>query len=155
MARAGSKPTTPDQRVRDLRKELRGFDREDPGPERASRLADFARAAHGDRQLNMSMHAATLCLAEDPDAPELLVAAYGTDDEPEDRLSALNDLRELARYIERPDVVTIADALLLETARAWVVAAEDGERRYRLRTVQSLTSREVADGLRDELEYRS
>jgi hypothetical protein len=155
MARAGSKPVTPDQRVRDLRKDLRGFDHEDPGPQRAARLADFARAAHVDRQLNLSMHAAVLCLAEDPDAPELLVGAYSTDDDPEERLSALNDLRELARYVDRADVASVADGLLLETARAWVTAADDGERRYRLRTVQSLTSREVADGIRDELHYPS
>lgn len=155
MARTGNKQTTPDQRARDLRKELRGFDDEAPGPERAVRLASFTRAAHGDRQLNLSMHTASLCLAEDPDAPALLVTAYSTDEDPEERLSALNDLRELARYIERRDVAEVADGLLLETARSWVTDAEDGERRYRLRTVQSLTSRAVADGLRDELEYRS
>jgi hypothetical protein len=33
-----------------------------------------------------------------------------------------------------------------------VVAADEGERRYRLRTVESLTSVAVADGIRDELD---
>lgn len=151
-ANASNKPVTPDQRVRDLRKEFRGFDKEEPGPDRAARLADFTRAAHLERQLNMAMHTAELCLAEDPDAPELLVSAYAADVGDEvARLEALSDLTDLARYIGRDDVSTTAGQLLRDSARDWVAAGSESERRYRLRTVQSLTSVEVADGIRDAL----
>lgn len=145
------KPVTPDQRIRDLRKEFKALEKEEPGPQRAPRLAEVARTAHADRQLNMAMHAAELCLAEDPNPPELLVAAYRIDADGEEHLQALADLRDLARYVDRPDVVEIADHHLESAARAWVVAGDEGERRYRLRSVQSLTSRELADRLRDEL----
>lgn len=152
MRRSASKPVTPDQRVRDLHREFRGFDKQEPGPERAGHLADFTRAAHADRQLNLAMHTAVLCLEEDPDAPDLLVAAY-TDDgnDPEERLHALADLRDLARYIDRPELSAIADERLRASAADWVEAGDDGERRYRLRTVQSIISREVADDIRDAL----
>lgn len=157
MARnASSKPVTPDQRIRDLRKEFRSFDSEQPGPDRAARLAGFTRAAHLERQLNMAMHTATLCLDDDPDAPTLLVAAYAADDgDPESRLAALSDLHDLARYLDRPDVGEAALELLREGALEWVLAAGEGERRYRLRTVQSLTSAAVADAIRDELDRRA
>lgn len=155
MASARQRPVTPDQRVRDLRKEFRGFEREEPGPERAARLADFTRAANGERQLNMAMQTATMCLEDDPDAPALLLSAYDDPEEDaETRLDALADLRELGRYIERPDVAELAQGRLLEQAHAWVEAGEEGERRYRLRTVQSLTSRELADDIRDALDDR-
>ncbi|TVR20205.1 MAG: hypothetical protein EA387_11915 [Nitriliruptor sp.] len=154
MARnASSKPVTPDQRIRDLRKEFRSFDGEEPGPERAARLAGFTRAAHLERQLNMAMHTAALCLEDDPDAPELLVAAYAADEGDEEaRLAALSDLVDLARYLDRPEVKDAAMELLREGARTWVLAADEGERRYRLRTVQSLTTVAVADEIRDELD---
>lgn len=151
-ANASNKPVTPDQRVRDLRKEFRGFDKEEPGPDRAARLAAFTRAAHLDRQLNMAMHTAELCLGDDPEPPALLVAAYAADvGDEEARLAALSDLNDLGRYLGREDIATTADGLLREGAQAWVEAGSEGERRYRLRTVQSLTSREVADGIRDAL----
>lgn len=152
MARARQKPVTPDQRIRDLRKEYRGFDKEDPGPERAARLAVFTRAAHAERQVNLAMQTAAMCLADDPDDPALLLSAYADADETlEERMHALGDLRDLARYIDRPDIGTTAEQLQIDTARAWVAAADEGERRYRLRSVQSATSREIADQLRDEL----
>jgi hypothetical protein len=153
VVRTRYKPVTPDQRVRDLRKEFRGFDKEEPGPDRAARLAAFARAAHDERQLNMAMHAAQLCLDDDPDDPTLLVETYrngGSD--PEEQLRSLSDLQDLARYIDRPDVTAEADRLLLEQARAWVTGADESERRYRLRTLTSMCGRAFADGLRDELE---
>ncbi len=151
-ANASNRPVTPDQRIRDLRKEFRGFDKEEAGPDRAERLAAFTRAAHLERQLNMAMHTAELCLSDDPDAPELLVAAYAADEGDEEaRLASLSDLTDLGRYIGREDVAGTAAELLREGARAWVAAADEGERRYRLRTVQSLTSVEVADGIRDHL----
>ncbi len=156
MARSQSRPVTPDQRIRDLRKEFRTLDGEDPSPDRAARLATFVRAAHEDRQLNMVMHAAGLCLEDDPDAPSLLVDAYVSHDgPPEERLRVLDDLRDLGRYVGRADMTDIADDHLRREARSWVADASDGERRYRLRTVQSLVSREVADAIRDELEYGS
>lgn len=152
-ANASNKPVTPDQRVRDLRKEFRGFEKEEPGPDRAARLAAFTRAAHLERQLNMAMHTAELCLVDDPDAPQLLVAAYAAEvGDEEARLAALSDLDDLGRYIGRTDVATTAATLLKEGAEAWVAAGSEGERRYRLRTVQSLTSLEVADSIRDTLD---
>jgi hypothetical protein len=147
------RPVTTEQRIRDLRKEFRAFEAEPPGPERAARLASFTRAAHADRQLNMAMHAATLCLDDDPQAPALLVSAFtAPDDDPEAQLAVLDGLRDLGRYIDRPDVVAIAERRLDEVARGWVAAARPGERRYRLRTVQALTSRATADALRDEFD---
>lgn len=155
MVRARYKPVTPDQRLRDLRQEFKGFDKEEPGPERAARLAAFARAAHDERQLNMAMHAAQLCLDEDPDAPELLVAAYRTGQtDVEERLRSYADLKDLARYVDRPDVVTLAEEMITEEARAWVVDGDEQEQRHRLRTLTSVVDRAFADGLRDELEGR-
>lgn len=156
MVRATYKPVSPDQRVRDLRKEFRGFEKEEPGADRAGRLAAFARAAHDDRQLNMSMHAAQLCLEDDPDEPTLLVAAYlGDGSDPEEQLRSLTDLKDLARYIDRSDVADRADELVLEHARDWLTGADDTERRHRLRTLTSMVSRAFADDLRDEVEGRS
>lgn len=156
MARtSSSKPITPDQRIRDLRKEFRTLEREEPGPQRAAQLAAFTRAAHLERQLNMAMHTAVLCLADDPDAPALLLAAYDPDGvDGEERLTALSDLHDLARYLERPDITEVATERLQETAEAWVLAGAEGERRYRLRTVQSLTSQAVADRIRDRLDRK-
>jgi hypothetical protein len=151
------KPVTPDQRLRDLRKEFKGFEKEEPGPERGARLAAFTRAAHDERQLNMAMQAATMCLEDDPDDPALLLAAYSGDEggDVEAQLRALDDLRDLARYIDRPDLGETAERELLARCRAWVKDGDDAERRHRLRTVQSVTSREVADRIRDELSFLS
>lgn len=146
------KPVTPDQKSRDLQRDYRALQKEDPSPERAESLATLARAAHVDRQLNLAMLAAQQCLDEDPSQPDLLVAAYGTETPGEARLLELADLRDLARYLDRRDLVDLADRDFESAAREWVVAAEDGERRYRLRTVQSLGSRALADTLRDELD---
>jgi hypothetical protein len=159
VVRARYKPVTPDQRIRDLRKEFGGFDKEEPGPDRAARLAVFARAAHDERQLNMAMHAAQLCLADDPDAPALLVDAYRTDPsddtvDDEERLRSYVDLADLARYVDRPDVVDLAKGMLRDEARAWVAAGDDQERRHRLRTLASMVDRAFADDLRDEVEGR-
>jgi hypothetical protein len=159
VVRANYKPVTPDQRLRDLRKEFRGFDKEPPGPDRAARLAGFARAAHDERQLNMAMHAAQLCLEEDPDAPALLVAAYrdGSEDaatDVEELLRRHVDLGDLARYVDRPDVAGIARQQLHDDALAWVAAGDEQERRHRLRTLASMVDRAFADDLRDEAEGR-
>jgi hypothetical protein len=152
LARTSAKPVTPDQRIRDLRKEFRGFEREEPGADRAARLAGFTRTAHDARQLNMAMQSAALCLDDDPDAPALLLAVYADADESlEERLYALGDLRDLARYIDRRDIATTAAELQHACARRWVEAGDESERRYRLRTVQSAVSREVADDIRDAL----
>lgn len=157
MARPSFRPVTPDQRIRDLRKEFRGFDKEEPGPDRAARLAAFTRAAHAERQLNMAMHTAALCLDEDPDAPDLLVDAYLLDDggpaDTEERLRALVDLQDLARYIDRADISERVTARLHDEARAWARDGDPAERRHRLRTLSSMISREFADGIRDELEF--
>jgi hypothetical protein len=154
VVRSHYKPVTPDQRLRDLRKEFKGFESEEPGADRAARLAAFTRAAHAERLLNMAMQAAAMCLEDDPDAPALLVAAYDEqDDDGEAQLRALDDLRDLARYIDRADIGEIAERELQARSRAWVKAGDEAERRHRLRTVQSVTSREFADRIRDELEY--
>lgn len=153
MAQHRARPVTPDRRVRDLRKEFQAVERNEPGPQRAVRFADLTRAALDDRQVNMAMQAATHCLDEDPDDPSLLLAAF-TDDtlDPEAQLAAFDALRDLARYVARPDVGELASAQLETVARAWVADADPGERRYRLRTVQSLTSRATADALREEFD---
>lgn len=145
------KPVTPDQKSRDLQRELRTLEKAEPSPDRAQDLATLTRAAHLDRQLNLAMRAAELCLEDDPDAPTLLITAYEQAPEGEERLEAMTDLRDLARYLDRDDIVVTADAAIAQAARAWVTSGDDSERRYRLRTVQSLTSRELADDLRDEL----
>ncbi len=153
MAQHRARPVTPDRRVRDLRKEHQAVERDTPGPQRAARLAELTRAALDDRQVNMAMATATSCLEEDPDDPALLLAAFSDDTlDPEAQLAAFDALRDLARYIDRPDVHDEAAARLETVARAWVADADPGERRYRLRTVQSLTSRETADALRAEHE---
>jgi hypothetical protein len=156
VVQARYKPVTPDQRLRDLSKEFKGFEREEPGPERATRLAAFVRAAHQERQLNMAMHAAQLCLEDDPDDPSLLIAAYlDAEEDPEERLRAISDLQDLARYVGREDVGAVADERLLATARTWLAEGNDVERRHRLRTLTSMVSREFADDLRDELDARA
>jgi hypothetical protein len=153
MGRQVQRPVTADRRVRDLRKELLAVERESPGPERAARLAWLTRAALDDRQLNMAMQAASLCLADDPEDPDLLVAAFlDADEHPETQLEALAGLGDLARYLDRPDVGALAEQHQLVVARRWAAAADPGERRYRLRTVASLTSEATADALREELD---
>ena len=155
MVNAQFKPVAPNQRARELTKELTALQREEAGPERAARLATLVRAAHHERQLNLAMHAAALCLEEDPEAPALLIEAYATDEDPEERLRTLGDLRDLARYVDRPDLVAFADRQLKSEAFEWVRAGEEHERRHRLRTVQSATNRTVADQIRDELAFLS
>lgn len=153
MAQHRARPVTPDRRVRDLRKEHQAVEREAPGPQRAARFAEMTRAALDDRQVNMAMETATRCLEEDPDDPALLLGAFSDDTlDPEAQLVAFDALRDLARYIDRPDVGDQATARLETVARSWVAEADPGERRYRLRTVQSLTSRETADTLRAEFD---
>lgn len=153
MAQHRARPVTPERRVRDLRKEHQAVSREAPGPQRAARLAAMTRAALDERQVNLAMETATRCLEEDPADPALLLAAFRDDTlDPEAQLAAYDDLRDLARYIDRPDVGEHAAAQLEAVARTWVAGADPGERRYRLRTVQSLTSRETADALRAEFD---
>ncbi len=154
MVRPRYKPVTPDQRIRELRKEFRALQKEEPSADRAARLAVFTREAHLDRHLNMAMHTAALCLDEDPDAPDLLVDAYLADvEDAEDRLRAYVDLKDLARYVDRPDIVSMCDERISEEARAWVAAADETEQRFRLRTLTSMVSREFADAIRDELRF--
>jgi alpha-beta hydrolase superfamily lysophospholipase len=153
MAQHRARPVTPDRRVRDLRKEFQAVERDEPGPQRAVRLAELTRAALDDRQVNMAMQAATHCLAEDTDAPVLLLAAFSDQTlDPEAQLVAFDALRDLARYIEQPELGQLVTARLETVARSWVAGADPGERRYRLRTVQALTSRATADALRADLE---
>jgi hypothetical protein len=153
MAQHRARPVTPDRRVRDLRKEFQALGREEPGPERAARLADLTRAALDDRQVNMAMEAATRCLDEDPDDPAMLLGAFSDPAlDPEAQLETFDALRDLARYVDRADLAERAAERLEAVARTWVADADPGERRYRLRTVQSLTSRATADALRVEFE---
>lgn len=149
--RAKYKPIPPDERIRQLRKDLKALEKEDPSPERAERLATFARAAHEERQLNMAMHTAQLCLQEDPDDPALLLAAYepAEDDDPEEVIRGWADLQDLARYVDRPDVKATADERVREAAIAWLKGADDVERRHRSRTLTSLFDRAFADDMLD------
>lgn len=155
MVRAKFKPIPPDERIRELRKELKALQKEDPSPERAERLAAFARAAHEERQLNMAMHTAQLCLDEDPGAPAMLLAAYQPDgeDDPEDALRTWQDLQDLARYVDRPDVRETADQKIRETATAWIASADDAERRHRMRTLTSMFDRAFADEIHDATRF--
>jgi hypothetical protein len=155
VVRPRYKPVTPDQRIRELRKEFSALQKEaEGGPDLAARLAGFTREAHLERQLNMAMHTAARCLEEDPDAPELLVRAYlGPVEEPEERLRAFVDLQDLARYVDRPDLRDHCTAAIREEARSWVRGADEAEQRHRLRTLTSMVSREFADEIRDELRF--
>lgn len=151
MVRARYKPVSPDDRIRELRKELKALQKEEPSPERAERLAAFARAAHEDRQLNMAMHTAQLCLDEDPAAPALLLAAYepSDDDDPEEVIRGWADLQDLARYVDRSDVKATADQRVREAAIAWLRDADEPERRHRSRTLASVFDRAFADDMLD------
>lgn len=141
----------PGQRIRELRKELKDLQKEEPSPARAERLAAFARAAHEERQLNMSMHTAQLCLEEDPDAPALLLQAWepAATAGPEEVLRTWIDLRDLARYVDRPDVVETADEHIRGTAVDWIADADEAEERHRMRTLASMFDRAFADEIRD------
>lgn len=153
MARASARPRHASHRIRDLRQRLRELEREAPGPDRAIRLAEVVRAAHDDQQLNIAMHSAVLCLADDPDAPELLLTVFADADEPlEDRLLALGGLRDLARYIDRSDVAALAAGLQRATAHRFVEEAATDGRDERLRTVATVISPAAADDLRRALD---
>lgn len=157
MVRPRYKPVTPDQRIRELRKEFKAFqqEKEEPGPERARKLAAFVRQTHAERHLNMAMHAAQLCLEEDPDDPQLLIEAYLPPelDDPEDRLRALIDLQDLARYVDRPDLRGFADERIDAEAEAWIRDGDDAARRHRLRTLASMFDRAFSDTIRDRIEF--
>lgn len=156
MVRPRFKPVTPDQRIRELRKEFRQLQNKvEPGPERAEQLAAFTRAAHEERQLNMAMHTAQQCLEEDPSPPELLIAAYLPEelDDPEERLRALVDLQDLARYVDAAELRTYADERIDQEARAWVKGASEADQRHRLRTLASMVDQRFADTIRDELRF--
>lgn len=156
MARPRYKPVDPSRVIRDLRKEFKRLqNKEEPGPERAELLAAFTRSAHLERQLNMAMHTATQCLEEDPDAPDLLVAAYLPPDlkDAEERLRTLVDLRDLARYVDDDDLRSFVDEHIDDEARAWAREANDQERKHRLRALTSMFGREFADQIRDEFEF--
>lgn len=152
MVRARFKPIPPDQRIRELRKEQKAIEKEPPSPERAQRLAALARDAHDERQLNLAMHTAALCLEEDPSAPTLLIEAYleGVDDG-EDYLRTLLDLDDLGRYVSRPDLSEYARGEIDRRAYEWVAEADEAERRHRLRTLTSMFDRAFADDIRDRL----
>lgn len=155
MVRPRYKPVSPDKRIRELRKEFKQLrKKEEPGAERAEKLAVFTHAAHAERQLNMAMHTATMCLEEDPDAPEMLVAAYVSEpDDREDLLRRLLDLKDLARYVDDEGLRTYADERFDDEARDWIASGSDGQQRHRLRVLSSLVSREYADTIRDELRF--
>lgn len=156
MARPRYSGVDEGQRIRELRKEQRRLEtKEEPGRDRAALLAGLVKAAHEHRQLNMAMHAASMCIDEDPDAPSLLVDAYLTDDlvDPEERLRTLVDLQDLARYIGHEDLRSWVDEQIDSEARAWVSAGNEQERRHRLRTLGSMVDGRFADTIRDELRF--
>ena len=156
MARPRHSGVDEGKRIRELRKEMRRLEtKEEPGPERAALLAGLVRSAHEERQLNMAMHAASLCLEEDPDAPSLLIDAYVTEDllDPEERLRTLVDLQDLARYVDDDDLRSWVDERIDAEARTWVREGTEQERRHRLRTLTSMVDRGFADQIRDELRF--
>ncbi len=152
--RANYKPVDPDKQRREMQREFKNFHKQEPGLERAQRLAEFTREAHDERQLNMAMHTAALCLEDDPDAPALLVAAYDVeDDDMEARLRSWTDLADLARYIDRPDLVELARERLEADAEAWYRQASDADQRVVLRTLASVVDRAFADGIKDRVKF--
>ena len=156
MARPRYKPVDPAKVVRELRKEFKRLQtKEEPGPERAELLAAFTRAAHEERQLNMAMHTAALCLEEDPDDPAMLIAAYlpADLDDPEERLRTFVDLKDLARYVDHEGLQAFVQEHIDTEARAWVREASEAERKHHLRSLTSMFGREFADQIRDELEF--
>ena len=156
MARPRHSGVDEGQRIRELRKEMRRLEtKEEPGPERAALLAGLVRSAHEERQLNMAMHAASLCIEEDPDPPSLLIDAYVTDDllDPEERLRTFVDLQDLARYVGDDELRGWVDERIDTEARDWVRAGTEQERRHRLRTLTSMVGQSFADEIRDEIQF--
>jgi hypothetical protein len=156
MVNARFKAVTPDKRIREMRKQFKSLTDAEPSAERAAQLAAFTREAHTDRQLNMAMHTAQLCMQDDPDDPALLLAAYlpdGIDGDGEAHLRALTDLVDLARYIERPDIRDLATAQIHDVAIAWVGQSPEHEQRHRLRALASMFDHGFADSIRDELDH--
>lgn len=152
MAGARYRPVTPDQQRRELTRGLRDAERLEPGPARAETLAPLVREAHAARMLNLAMHAAQICIDDDPDAPTLLIDAYQLPDgDGEERLRAMDDLADLGRYLGRGDLRELAEQRRADVARRWVSEADPAELRQRLRTVTSVLGRRFADDLRDEL----
>ncbi len=152
--RANYKPVDPDKQRREMQREFKNFSKSEPSPERTERLAEFTREAHDERQLNMAMHTAAMCLEDDPDAPTLLIAAYDQDEQDmEVRLRSWTDLADLARYIDRPDIVELANDRLQADAEAWVRAAPETEQRTILRTLASVKDRGFADTIKDKITF--
>lgn len=152
------RPRTAGQQVRDLGRQLTAIEAEPAGPDRARQLAELARTAHDDRHVNLAMQAAAGSLADDSEAPAALLAAYddgagaGSGDDGEQRLSRLADLRDLGGYLDHAGLRAEAAARLATRAHQWVLDAAPTERRYRLRTVESLADVEVANDIRAALE---
>lgn len=147
---ANRKPVVPDADIRELRKDHKALLKAEPSPEHAAELAAFVRRAHEMRQLNMAMHTGQMCLDEDPDDPDLLVSAYLVDREDlEDGLRDLLDLADLGRYLDRDDVVVLAEDRFDDRAATWIGDATDAEQRYRLRILTAMKDRAYADNLRD------
>ncbi len=158
---SANRPRTSGQQVRDLGRQLTALESEPAGPDRARQLAALARTAHDDRHLNLAMRAAAGSLADDPEAPAALLAAYdhgegaGSGDDGEQHLSRLVDLRDLGGYLDHAGLRARAAERLATRAHEWVLDADPAERRYRLRTVESLADLEVADRIRTALETES
>ncbi len=147
---ANRKPVVPDADIRELRKDYKALMKAEPSAEHAADLAPFVRRAHEMRQLNMAMHTGQMCLDEDPSDPDLLVGAYLVDrEDDEEGLRDLLDLVDIGRYLERDDVVTLADERFDAAAATWVRTATEGEQRHRLRILTAMKDRAYADDLRD------
>lgn len=152
MVKASFKPVPPDQRIRELRKELKDLGKAEPSAETTKRLAAFTRAAHDERQLNMVMHIGQRCLDEDKKAPKALIDAYTPDTKDvEEQIRGWLDLVDVGRWLERDDLRETGRANAEEIARKWAKDGDATEQRHRLRTIASALGREFADDLRDEI----
>jgi hypothetical protein len=150
IVRANFKPVDPDKQRREMQREFKGFNKSEPSAERTERLAEFTRLAHVERQLNMAMHTAVLCLTEDPEEPALLIAAYTeADQDHETRLRAWTDLQDLARYIDRPDIAATAKERLRDDAETWLRESDTAERRSVIRVLANIVDRSFADDVKD------
>lgn len=116
--------------------ELKLLLREPPSSARAGHLGRLARAFHGERDLNEAMQVATTCLADDPHAPEALVAAYQTAHTPELQVEELAMLANLGRWIGDQRVVEAAVALAQAPARAWCDEVVGEARNGRMATLE-------------------
>lgn len=147
------KPVDPDRAVRELRQDFKDIQRGriPDGEEGVAWLAAFVRRAHTQRMINMVLHTAPILLDRDPAARRALIDVYTDHDDPYDRLRGISDLMSLAGWIADAELGAAAAQLVDREAPAWVADATGAERRRRLRDLEAMFGRELADRIRSDL----